>query len=80
MSISISLGSSSSDIENLMMTKESLTLLLNLLKDPLSSIDVDGADDIKKNISNLITWYQNILHILYTGGSPQELSSDFFQV
>ena len=80
MSISISLGSSSSDIENLMMTKESLTLLLNLLKDPLSGIDVDGVNDIKKDVSNLITWYQNILHILYTGGSPQELSSDFFQV
>jgi hypothetical protein len=80
MSISISLGSSSSDIENLMKTKESLVLLLNLLKDPLSNIDVDDTDELRKKISNLISWYENILHILYTGGSPQELNSEFFQV
>jgi hypothetical protein len=77
MSISISLGSSSSDIENLMKTKDNLTLLLHLLRDPLSGIDTDGVKEVKENVSNLILWYENILHILYTGGSPQELSSDF---
>lgn len=80
MSISISLGSSSSDIENLMKTKEYLILLLNLLKDPLSSIDPNGTHEIKQNLSNLIVWYENILHILYTGGSPQELGTEFFQL
>lgn len=79
MSISISIGSDPKDIRRI----QSTVNILNELKTFLLTDELDPNSEMlnpssAKYLEELSQWYQNILHILYTGGSPQELTTDFF--
>ena len=66
MSISISIGSTAQDIENLQKTKD-------LLSFAASNSNLNQEKYTKEEVKDLIQWYDDILNILYNAGTPEEL-------
>ena len=73
MSISISIGSSSEDIQNLQNTKLYLSFIKTLFPDPNSTIEFNDTKLNTEDLDSLITWYNVIVNILLTGGSSTDL-------
>ena len=74
MSISISIGSSSEDIQNLQNTKLYLSFIKTLFTDSNSTIEFNDIKFNTEDVDSLINWYNVIVNILLTGGSSTDLA------
>ena len=66
MSISISIGSTAQDIENLQKTKDLLSFVA-------SDSTFKQEKYTKEEVKQLVQWYDDLLNILYNAGTPEEL-------
>lgn len=74
MSISISIGSTVHDLENLQQTKDIISFVSNLLKSEDQEVIFANKNYTSLQINNLLKWYDDILNILYNAGSPEDYS------
>lgn len=72
MSISISIGSSNQDLENLQQTKDIISFVSNLLKSEDQEVIFANKTYTRLQIVNLLKWYDDLLNILYNAGSPED--------
>lgn len=74
MSISISIGSSTQDLENLQQTKDIISFVSNLLKSEDQEVIFANKTYTHLQIVNLLKWYDDLLNILYNAGSPEDFT------
>ena len=76
MSISISIGYNNQDLDKIQKTITYLYELKNITKDIQPDDSQIKSSNHTDDITNLILWYEDILRILYNGGSPEDFNQN----
>jgi hypothetical protein len=76
MSISISIGYNNQDLDKIQKTITYLYELKNITKDIQPNDSQIKSLNHNDDITNLIQWYEDILRILYNGGSPEDFNTN----
>jgi hypothetical protein len=76
MSISISIGYNNQDLDKIQKTITYLYELKNITKDIEPNDFQIKSLTHNDDITNLILWYEDMLRILYNGGSPEDFNTN----
>jgi hypothetical protein len=74
MSILVSIGANDNDIKNLQMTQDIISFVSSLLKAEDHELLFANKNYTQAQVSDLLEWYNDILYILYNGGSSEDYS------
>jgi hypothetical protein len=76
MSILVSIGSDPKDIDNLTLARDLAKFVSSLLKAEDHTVLFADSNYSQKQIEDLRVWLDNILLILFNGGTIEDLGSD----
>lgn len=74
MSILVSIGANETDINNLQMTQDIISFVSSLLKAEDHELLFANKTYTQSQVDSLLSWYQDILSILYNGGNSEDYS------
>ncbi len=74
MSILVSIGANDTDINNLQMTHDIIAFVSSLLKAEDHELLFANKNYSQSQIDSLLSWYEDLLAILYNGGSSEDYS------
>lgn len=74
MSILVSIGANETDISNLQMTRDIISFVSSLLKAEDHIALLAERTYTQTEINSLLSWYDDLLAILYNGGTAEDYS------
>lgn len=74
MSILVSIRANETDINNLQMTQDIISFVSSLLKAEDHELLFASKTYTQSQVDSLLSWYQDILSILYNGGNSEDYS------
>ena len=74
MSILVSIGANETDINNLQMTQDIISFVSSLLKAEDHELLFANKTYTQSQVDSLLSWYDDILSILYNGGNSEDYS------